>query len=185
MICKGIMEQTFIYNQYSFKPIERNHLYEIMVWRNEQLSILRTKKVHNKVDQDNYYDNFILPSRKVDKPNIILYSYFRDNILIGYGGLTNIDWEARKAEISFLIDNKISNDTCEYLEIFSVFLKNLKDIAFNKIGLHRLYTETYDLRPIHNKALEKEMHFEGRLLDHIFQNGKYVDVLFHGIIKED
>ncbi|QDK43249.1 ribosomal-protein-serine acetyltransferase [Bacteriovorax stolpii] len=181
---KCLINERFQFGQFSFGPIEKSHLYDIMDWRNKQLNILRTKKIHTKEDQDRYFDNVIIPSMDMDEPTSILFSFFKENVLIGYGGLTNIDWSVKKAEISFLLNNELAKETTEYLEIFTMFLKMLKNIAFKEVKLHRLFTETYDLRPIHVQALEREMNLEGRLKDHIFQDGKYVDVLFHGILNE-
>jgi RimJ/RimL family protein N-acetyltransferase len=155
----------------------------IRKWRNEQIEILRQKNLLTVEDQKRYWNKVILPSISSDAPDIILFSYLFMNNLIGYGGLTHIDWSAKRAEVSFLLKTELTRDYGKHPKYFDIFLKILKKIAFDELKLQRLFTETYDLRPYHVTVLEKNnFKFEERKRYHIFleTEGRYVDSLIHG-----
>ncbi len=68
---------------------------------------------------------------------------------VGYGGLTNIDWEARRAELSFLVEPARATDPECYEGDLRAFLALVVDgLVFADLGLHRVFTETYDIRPL-------------------------------------
>ena len=71
----------------------------------------------------------------------------------------------------------------QYREDILALLGIVRKLAFEELKLHRLYTETYDIRPFHICVLE-EFGFvmEGRLKDHNIINNQYVDSIFHGLI---
>ena len=72
----------------------------------------------------------------------------------------------------------------QYKQQLSAYLTLLKQSAFDDLGLHRLWTESYDIRPLHIATLEAQgFVFEGRLQDHEWINGAYVDTLFHGCVN--
>jgi RimJ/RimL family protein N-acetyltransferase len=154
-------------------------------WRNEQVAVLRQDHLLTDREQINYYNNVIKPLFEMDQPEQILFSYHKKNELIGYGGLTHIDWVSCRAEISFLLATDRTKDHDSYGQEFSRFLKLLKRTAFNELGLNRLYTETFDLRPWHVEVLEKNnFRFEGRLKQHVLIEDRYIDSLMHGCLKE-
>lgn len=168
--------------------IRQEDIMFIRKWRNEQIEILRQKNLLTAEDQKRYWNKVILPSISSDAPDIILFSYlFMDN-LIGYGGLTHIDWSAKRAEVSFLLKTEITKDYGQHQIYFDIFLKLLKNITFFDLKLHRLYTEAYDLRPYHISVLENNgFKFEGRLRQHIYleKEGRYIDSLIHGCLEND
>jgi len=48
-----------------------------------------------------------------------------------------------------------------------------------------LFTETYDIRPRHVAILEMNgFKLEGRLIDHVLIDGKYIDALIHGCVND-
>ena len=72
----------------------------------------------------------------------------------------------------------------QYTEQLCAYLTLLKQAAFGDLGLHRLWTESYDIRPLHIAILEQQgFNFEGRLHDHEWIDGAYVDTLFHGCLS--
>lgn len=168
---------------YSLVPYRKIDLVKIMNWRNSQMDILRQKNALREADQELYYKNTIEPSFSENFPVIILFSFLKNGSCVGYGGLTNIEWESKRAEVSFLLDTKRGNNKTVYRKEFKVFLKLLKEVAFKDLKFHRLFTETYDLRQFHIDALEESgFEIEGRMRDHVIVQGKYVDSLIHGLI---
>jgi RimJ/RimL family protein N-acetyltransferase len=172
---------------YSLVPLRAEDMLSIGRWRNEQIAVLRQKRPLTDEDQRNYYERVVEPSFGQQHPGLLLFSYLLDNRLIGYGGLTNLDWDHRRAEISYLVETKRSGeqDVERYDRDFSTFLRLMKQIAFEDLELNRLFTETFDIRPVHVSILEKNgFKLEGRLLQHVRINGVYVDSLMHGCLKE-
>ena len=69
---------------------------------------------------------------------------------------------------------------------FRAFLNLIKELAFSDLGVHRLFTETFDndQRVNHIKILE-EFGFkrEGIMIDHVKINNKFSNSIFHGLIR--
>ena len=172
------------YSGYSIIPIREIDMELIRQWRNEQIEILRQKTPITAHEQRRYFKEFIKPSFNEKKPDQILFSYLLNKGLIGYGGLTNIDWESKRAEISFILDPKRTRNKNLYRKEFSSFFKLIKQVAFNHLSFHKLYVETFDIRSLQVSFL-KESGFvlEGRLKDHVLINKTYHDSLIHGLIK--
>lgn len=181
-----LINQKYELNKYSLVPLREQDVFQIKKWRNEQMDILRQSKPLTDEEQLIYYKEKILPQFSVMTPEQILFSYLKEGVLIGYGGLTNIDWQSKKAEISFLLETSRTNDHQLHIREFRTFLTLVKTIAFDDLDLNRLYAETYDMRPHHVAALEEcGFQFEGRMRQHAFKNGKYIDSLIHGCLKGD
>ena len=83
------------------------------------------------------------------KPKNVLMSFLHNDQLIGYGGIVHISWQNLRAELSFLLDDKRCEDNEQYSKDFLTFLKLIKEMAFSDLGLHRLFTETFDKRKSH------------------------------------
>lgn len=172
------------YSGYSIIPIREIDMELIRQWRNEQIEILRQKTPITAHEQRRYFKEFIKPSFNEKKPDQILFSYLLNKGLIGYGGLTNIDWESKRAEISFILDPKRTRNKNLYRKEFSSFFKLIKQVAFNHLSFHKLYVETFDIRSLQVSFLEESgFVLEGRLKDHVLINKTYHDSLIHGLIK--
>jgi len=130
-------------------------------------------------DQERYW-NKIRAGFKEYNPEEILFSILRDDRCIGYGGLTRINWAAQHGEVSFLLET----DNPDYEDNFSVFLKLLKIVSFNNLRFHRIFAETYDIRPECVAILERNgFQHEGRMREHARVQGKWVDALIHGCLN--
>lgn len=177
--------RTSLYKGYTLVPFRKEDLFQIMKWRNSQMEILRQNTKLTKTNQLNYYEDVIEPSFQQQFPGIMLFSYLQDNKCIGYGGLTNLDWNNRHAELSFLVNTTISKNKSLYEQAFDAFLHLIKHITFVEHNLHRLFTETYEYRSEHIKILERNGFVqEGKLKEHIRCNSKYYDSYLHGLINE-
>jgi len=106
----------------------------------------------------------------------------KDNTPIGFLGF-DIDNTNNNAEISYIFDLDYCNKG-----YCSEACKKLIDIAFNKIGLNRIYADTIEGNIASVKVLEK-MNFkhEGTRRKTVFvkQFNEYRDFLDYGILKED
>ena len=117
---------------------------------------------------------------------MILFSFTFENNCIGYGGFVHIDWNLKKAELSFLLDTNRTKELETYKKEYNVFLKIILNIGFKQILFNKIFTETFDIRPNTVLVLEKAgFVLENRLLSKNYINGLSVDSLFHSILKND
>lgn len=171
---------------YRLCTLRERDIEPIRLWRNAQIDVLRQAAPISPPEQQRYYEEVIRPTFDAPRPKLILLSLLRAEECIGYCGLTNLDWDAKRAEISFLLDPRRVEDPALYLRDFSVCLELLSRTAFEVLGLHRLFAETYDVRPPHVAILESRGFVcEGRLREHVRVAGRWVDSLIHGLLAAD
>jgi RimJ/RimL family protein N-acetyltransferase len=165
-------------------PIKYVERTAIMEWRNAQLDILRQEEPLTAEQQDDYFRNTIAPQFEQDEPEQLLYSYFYQGEHIGYGGLVHIEWNKRKAEISFLLKPDVGQE--EFAIHWMNYLELVEDLAFDDLNLNKIYTYAFDLRPHLYPILEKSgFMLELRLPGEHDVNGKKVDALIHQKTKGD
>lgn len=169
---------------YSIVPLRSEDMLKIKDWRNQQIDVLRQKRKLSDADQERYYKDIVEPSFSQLKPNILLFSFLFRGECIGYGGLTNIDWQSMRAELSFLLDPVRADNKALYAKEMEIFISLIKEMAIKDLRINRIYTETFDIREHHISILEKNAFlFEGRMREHVRVNGKYVDSLIHGLLR--
>lgn len=183
--CKCLPQTRWSDGQYSISSIQRAHIESIRNWRNAQMDVLRQKKAISANDQISYFDSHIWPSFDEAQPQQILMVLFHDEKLIGYGGLVHIDWEFKRAEISFLLNPERTLNPELYRQDFLAFLRLVKELTFDGLGFHRIFVETYSTRTHHISVLE-EFGFsqEGLMRDHVLIHGNFVNSLIHGYINK-
>lgn len=169
-----------------FIEIRRHHLEEIRLWRNSQIRYLRQKKEIGQSEQIDYFEEVAWPEMTKKFPRQMIYMLDLNSAVIGYGGLVNIDWTDSRAEISFLLDPELEADKNFKRIAFSLFLREISDLAFLSLGIHRLFTETYASRLEHIRILE-ECNFvlEGTLRDHVKTGETFENSLIHGKLITD
>lgn len=183
---KALKQQKWNAGGYLLTPIRKEDILEIKNWRNKQMNVLRQKKPLTDEDQISYYDHIIIPSFSNEKPKQILFSFLFNNECIGYGGLVHIDWNKKKAELSFLVNPERTKDDLLYRKEFSIFIEMVKEIAFTGLNLQEIFTETYDIRPNHIKILEdKGFKLQKRMKNYVKIDNKCVGSLVHGYLKKD
>jgi hypothetical protein len=180
-----LKKQLYSIDEFSMRPIQASDIESIRLWRNSQMEILRQKKELTSEDQVRYFNNVVWPSMQLPEPDQILFGFTKNGKLIGYGGLVHISWIDFRAEVSFLLDNELVGDSSLYREYFLIYLDLIRMIAFEGLDFNRLYTETYDIRDAHiSILLESGFKLEGRMKEHVFIKGKFVDSLIHGYLKK-
>jgi carbamoyl-phosphate synthase large subunit len=175
---------AYNFKEYSLVPLRKEDIFLIKKWRNEQIRILRQKHPLSDADQERYFKEVIQPTFTALRPEQILFSFLLQNKLIGYGGLVHIDWESKRAEVSFLLDTRRSNHLETHEHDFTVYLHLIKKVAFEDLHFHRLHTETFDIRDHHIAIMERNGFVrEGRLKDHVMIDNEFVDSLVHGCLQ--
>ena len=181
-----LTNQTFANDHYAISPITPLDIESIRRWRNAQLEVLRQKEPITESGQISYFNQHIWPTMPLAEPPNILMGLRRNDRLIGYGGLVHIAWEHRRAELSFLLDDRRASNEAGYTEDFLGFLSLIRKLAFDDLKLHRLFTETYALRTHHITVLESfGLRLEGVMRDHVRIGGDYVHSLIHGMIASN
>ena len=180
----ALKSQIFEFGKYSIVPIRFEDRFRIMKWRNEQQYHLRQNKPLTKDNQNNYFTNVIEKLFNEEKPNQILFSYLENDICIGYGGLVHINWIDKNAEISFIMNTQLEKDS--FHKHWSNYLHLIEQVAFNDLGLHKIFTYAFDLRPHLYEVLEIN-HFKKEAIfkEHCFFNKKYIDVIIHSKINNN
>ena len=183
---KILKRKEFTRNGYLLCSLREENILEIMRWRNKQIDVLRQKKPLTKKDQKRYFEEVVRPTFTQKEPPIMLFSFLHKGRCIGYGGLVHINWDAKRAEISFLVETDRAKDERTYDQDYSAFLMLLKKAAFEDFGLNRIFAETYNIRAKHIKILEKNgFKYEGTMRQHVKIKGHYVDSLIHGLLREE
>ena len=73
---------------FEIRPIALEDIEQIRLWRNKQLDVLRQKKIITSSEQIFYYKNVLFPTFNQEFPDQIIFSYFKDNFLIGWVGFS-------------------------------------------------------------------------------------------------
>ena len=177
-------KQSYHDSGYSISPVQEEYIQEIREWRNAQLDVLRQSSEITSEQQARYFEKNIWPDMEVNTPTNILMVFMHQGSLIGYGGLVHISWLDFRAEVSFLLNpGRVVNQE-SYLLDFTMFLRLIKGLAFEELHLNRIFTETYDIRPIHIKALEDAGFLkEGIMREHGRIDGLAVDSILHGCLR--
>jgi len=177
---KCLKHQEQHLGDYSIVPLRYKDRFSIMKWRNEQIYHLRQARPLTEDDQQRYFDNVVSKLYDNPKPDQILFSYLEKGVCIGYGGLVHINWIDRNGEISFIMDTQLEKE--HFAEHWSNYLTMLKAVAFDDLGLHKIYTYAFDLRPHLYTMLEANGYQrEAILKEHCLFNGEYKDVVLHSL----
>tara|TARA_A100001011_G_C14274949_1_gene828738 strand:- start:198 stop:1193 length:996 start_codon:yes stop_codon:yes gene_type:complete len=179
---KCLNKQVFVIDEFQLVPIRYKDRYKIMKWRNDQIYHLRQKDILTKSKQDLYFGNVVSKQFDLEKPDQLLFSFLKEDVCIGYGGLVHLNWTERNAEVSFVMDT--NQEALNFVYLWNIFLILLKQVVFKYLSFHKIYTYAYDLRPkLYDALSQSGFKFEGRLEDHCLVDSKFHDVLYHSCIN--
>jgi hypothetical protein len=146
-------------------------------WRNDTMESLRTSFPLTEKMQLDFFEDVVNNRDSCHR----YYSLYHDNLFVGFGGLTNIQWENRCAEISLIID-----PLSRKKNYGSLAVSELLKTAFNSLNLNMVFGEVYTC----NKALDfwKKMAsiwncYTTTLYSRKFWDGKYYDSLYFSVDK--
>jgi RimJ/RimL family protein N-acetyltransferase len=139
---------------------------------------LRQQKLLSVDDQEKYFSTVVAGLFEQEQPGQVLFSYLENDTCIGYGGLVHINWADRYAEISFIMNTALEKDFFELH--WTTYLSLIEGPAFKDLGLHKIFTYAFDLRPHLYTAVEKAgFKEEARLKEHCLFDDKFIDVVIH------
>jgi len=178
---KVLNKQIYTEGEYKLVPIRFEDRLDIMKWRNEQIYHLRQSKPLTVEDQDRYFNDVVSKLFDQQHPSQILFSFLKDDVCIGYGGLVHINWVDKNAEISFLMNTEFDREY--FAQYWSIYLIMIEEVAFDILQLHKLIVYAFDLRPHLYKMLEQNQYFlDARLKEHCRFNEKFIDVVIYAKI---
>lgn len=174
------------HGEYTFVGLRQRDIQTLRQFRNAQVAVLRQKTPLSVEDQDRWYREVVKPTHRSPEPRFLLVSILdAEGTFIGYGGLTNIDWDHKRGEVSFLVSPERLGDGVLYRKDFLGFLRFLQVWSFDGLGLNKLHTETYAFRELHIRVLEEAgFRQEGRLIDHVRHHqdpNRFMDSVMHGM----
>ena len=171
--CQSVLNSCF-----ELVPIRDEDRYAILKWRNEQMYHLRQAKLLTHETQDAYFENVVAKLFEVEKPDQMLFSLLEHGQLIGYGGIVHINWLDQHAELSFIMNTEL--ESMRFEEIWSVFLRCIEDIAFDRLNLHKLFAYAFDVRPHIYEVLRRNNYFfDARLKNHCQISEEFLDVVIY------
>ena len=182
---KCIGQKAIKFESFTLEAVQPQHIQNIRAWRNGQIEVLRQKETLSRIEQTQYFKNHVWSELDKDEPKQILFSFFLNDKLIGYGGLVHISWSNLSAEISYLCDTSLVNQDTKYREYLLSFLKIITSLSFKNLKLKRLFTETYSFRKYQIKILEEYgLIYESINYRSYNVNGRYYDSIIHSILND-
>jgi len=163
------------------KELTREDCEHARAWRNGSLETLRTPYPLTEEMQSDFYDTIVCNRASCHR---YYGAHDLNNVLVGIGGITNIQWENSIGEISLILDqDKRGNG----LGAKAVDL--LLDKAFNQIGLRTVFGECYccniDGVKFWTKVKDKYKGLSVMLPSRKFWNGSYYSSLYFSIDAKD
>ena len=116
------------------KAPTRQDVERVRHWRNNALETLRTPYLISEEMQANFYDS--LQNRESRNR---YWSIYDNDELIGFGGLTGIEWENGLAEISLIMGAKYRGKGLGRRAVNLIL-----DTGFGNMGLKTIYGECYE-----------------------------------------
>ncbi|MFX0163355.1 MAG: GNAT family N-acetyltransferase [Candidatus Hodarchaeota archaeon] len=167
-------------------PIEKEFLPKLKEWRNLQIKLLRQFKPLTSYDQEKWFEKLSEDENQVLFGIVTVGEKGEKKALIGYCGITNIDFKNRRGEISFLVGPDRADDEKLYREDFLSTLYMLCKYGFEELNLNKLFTETFSFRKNHLKILEEfGFNRDGILRNHHFTCGRHYDSIIHSLLASE
>lgn len=164
------------------EPVEFKHLKWLREQRNkkEVMDFFREPFMLNEVNQEDWL-KAVSRDRSVVPFIITDLSLPDGQNWIGYGAYSNIDWVARRGELSYFT---ASEHSAKGYAPVSVAI--LIEYGFRRLGFQKINTETFLINPKEIELL-KTLGFkeEGKLSRHYFKRGALQDALSLAIFSED
>jgi RimJ/RimL family protein N-acetyltransferase len=172
--------QNILINENYYSWLTPEDFESLRIWRNQQKNILRQVNNINKKDQKKYFVNFYKENCFSNKPLNIIFAIKEKHRLIGYGGLVNISWQNKRAEVSFLLNTSIANNKKKYEFYFKNFFTFISKASFEKLKLNKIFTETFIFRKNHIKLLNiVGFKKEGFFKNHYYKKNKKISSILH------
>jgi RimJ/RimL family protein N-acetyltransferase len=183
---KSKIDALYEFNGRYLCSMEKKFLQKLKKWRNLQINVLRQFKPLTNYDQEKWFEGLYQNEKQVLFAIVTFNEKLEKKVLIGYCGITYIDFRNKRGEISFLVKPERANNGKLYREDFLSVLHMLCKYGFQELNLNKLFAETFLFRKKHIEVLE-EFGFkpDGVLRGHYFTNGQYYDSIVHSLLVSE
>lgn len=160
-------------NDYRFRAIERTDLPILRDWRNALMRNFRQWRYLSLENQEAWF-------KAISSSNEHVMLAFEENhALLGVVGLTYINWQTRKAEVSIYIGPEHQGKGHG-----EVALAMLLDYGFKNLGLHRIFGEIFEFNQPNIELFTKlGFKLEGTMREAHFDDGRYWDTKIMAILE--
>ena len=168
------------------EPLTKEQCQKVRIWRNQISESLRTPYLLTEEMQDRFYEEVVCNRNSPHRywaivGEIEISGQKRSCVLVGMGGLINIEWHNRLAEISLIIDPKLRDKGYGEKTV-----DLLLDQAFNYLNLQTVFGECYLCNPGWEFWGDITDKHNGKILllpNRKFWKGTYYDSLYFSIDK--
>jgi len=162
---------------------ERSDLEKFVEWINdpEVTAGLTLFLPMSSVDEEKWFDD-IMKRPQAQKPLVIDMKDDDGWRLIGNSSFFDFDWVARSAEVGIMIGEKSVWNQGYGTEVMALLLRH----GFRTLNLNRVYLQVFAENKRAIRTYEKVgfVH-EGRKRQAVYKNGKYSDILFMSVLREE
>ncbi len=163
------------------RALEKTDLDEIMKWVNDYQvtrSLVSFAYPASRAKEEKWLEKMIEP----DDKNRVFAIETKKGKYLGNIGFHNIDWKNRNAEVGIVIGKKRYWNKGYGTDAMMTIL----DFAFNRMNLHKVYLEVFDVNARGIKSyLKCGFKKEGHLREMFYNEGKYYDTVMMGILKRE
>lgn len=182
--------------QTGLRALEREDLGQLLIWRNNasMRRYYREYRELNMWDQERWFAEICCGNRNFCMFGIVALAEgaatgaersvtAAAGELIGAGGLTNINWISRSAELSFYIG---ANEAYVDAVYAPEAARLLCDYAFDCLNLHKVWAEIYDFDQAKIGLVESmRMRKDGVLRDNVFAEGGHHDSYVYSLLRAE
>ena len=162
---------------------EENDLPLFVEWLNDP-EVRRGLMLHlplSIAEEKEWFEN-MLKSPQDERPLVIEAQTDDGWTMIGNSSFLNLDWRNRNAELGIFIGDKSFWDQGYGTEVMRLLLTH----GFATLNLHLIYLRVYENNQRAIRVYEKNGFVEdGRLREMIYQEGKYLDVIFMSVLRNE
>lgn len=165
------------------RSAERSDLEKFVEWINdpEVTTGLTLFLPMSSVDEEKWFETAMQRPQE-EKPLVVDMKKGDDWQLIGNSSFFDFDWVTRVAEIGIMIGDKSVWNQGYGSEVMALLLRH----GFETLNLNRIYLRVYAENKRAIRTYEKTgfVH-EGRMRQAVYKSGKYSDVLFMSVLREE
>lgn len=163
----------------TLKPLSLADCEQVRLWRNEDISFLRTSRMLTQEEQEDFYADLVCAQHSKCR-----YLGIHEGLdFVGMGGLVNISWENSHAEISIIID-PLKRRQKIGAKAVSMILAH----GFGRLNLHNIYGECYACSPymaFWEEMIREYQAYDTTLPQRKYWNGKYYDSLYFNFVRPE
>jgi RimJ/RimL family protein N-acetyltransferase len=170
-------------NRIRLRAIEEKDIDRFIIWLNdpEVRKGLAIFLPLSRYEEEKWFES-TMKKPACEHPMVIEINNGGSWLPVGDCGFFAIDWRNRNAEFGIFIGEKEYWNQGYGSEAVQLLLKH----GFDTLNLHRIYLRVFEDNKRAIRAYEKSgfIH-EGRLRSAEFRDGKYIDMLFMSVLREE